>query len=79
MKCQILFSEKNKKNVSICRLLKFYPKRGAFNVDVFLEQDEEKGIGSAETDEKLTCPFTHFLKYSRPPAEVKQALTTYTE
>ena len=35
MKCQILFSGKNKKNVSIWRLLKFYPKRGAFNVDAF--------------------------------------------
>ena len=42
----------------------------------FLEQDEEKGNGSAETEGKQTCPFTHLLKYSRPPAEVKQALTT---
>ena len=26
MKCQILFSEKNKKNISKCRLLKILPR-----------------------------------------------------
>ena len=26
MKCQNLFSGKNKKNIPICRLLKFYPE-----------------------------------------------------
>ena len=30
MKCQILFTGENKKNISICLLLKFYPEYYAF-------------------------------------------------
>ena len=31
MKCQILFSGKNKKTISVCRLLKILPECKAFN------------------------------------------------
>ena len=31
MTCQILFSRKNKKNISECRLLKFYPECKVLN------------------------------------------------
>ena len=31
MKCQILFSRKNKKNISACRLLKFLPSLESIN------------------------------------------------
>ena len=37
MKCQILFSEKNKKNISKCRLLKILPRVLSVNVHVYGE------------------------------------------
>ena len=42
MKCQILFSEKNKKNISKCRLLKILPRvlsvKGSSGYPSILEQ-----------------------------------------
>ena len=39
MKCHILFSEKNKKNISKCRLLKILPRvlsvKGTVMLDIF--------------------------------------------
>ena len=37
MKCHILFSEKNKKNISKCRLLKILPRM--LSVKSYLEND----------------------------------------
>ena len=36
MKCQILFSGKNKKNISKCRLLKILPRVLSVKGDIFL-------------------------------------------
>ena len=38
MKCQILFSGKNKKNISKCRLLKILPRVLSVNVSKVLKQ-----------------------------------------
>ena len=40
MKCHILFSEKNKKNISKCRLLKILPRVLSVKIIALLDHDQ---------------------------------------
>ena len=58
MKCQILFSGKNKKNISKCRLLKILPR--VLSVSVDHQYSAPKG--------------SEFFRYSKPFSEGKQKI-----
>ena len=60
MKCQILFSRKNKKNISKCRLLQFLPsvqsvkKSGLWSI--YGQQRHRSTCASLHSDKELLCP-----------------------
>ena len=67
MKCHIPFSGKNKKNISKCRLLKFFPrmlgvkKKRSLNVrnvpsDMCVQIRFKSACASALSDQSIRCP-----------------------
>ena len=55
MKCQILFPEKNRKNISICRLLKILPR--VLNIKALLLLKGLNTLGRVPTKGDNLCNF----------------------
>ena len=69
MKCHILFSEKNKKNISKCRLLKILPRVLSVNFLLYLCVPDLNSLIELWIDLKLIpifliYPFLSFSPYS---------------
>ena len=71
MKCQTLFSGKNKKNISKCRLLKILPRVLSVKYDLpvynlqqnSVNRSHLKPLNTFQSANMFSCLFSHF-KYS---------------